>query len=92
VKSWLEQNGTKKMNSAQIQQDSLATFSRCRRMRQRRILKAWRNWRKRATLSGPMLSRGGSANDPDVSEVTTRQVPEDDVPAEYLNDQDEHVA
>ena len=32
------------------------------------------------------------ANDPDVSEVTTRQVPEDDVPAEYLNDEDEHVA
>ena len=32
------------------------------------------------------------ANDPDVSEVTTRQVPEDDVPAEYLNDEDEHAA
>jgi hypothetical protein len=32
------------------------------------------------------------AKDPDVSEVTTRQVPEDDVPAEYLNDDDEHVA
>jgi N utilization substance protein A len=32
------------------------------------------------------------ANDPDVSEVTTRQVPEDDVPVEYLNDEDEHVA
>ncbi len=32
------------------------------------------------------------AKDPDVSEVTTRQVPEDDVPAEYLNDEDEHVA
>lgn len=31
------------------------------------------------------------AKDPDVSEVTTRQVPEGDVPAEYLND-DEHVA
>jgi N utilization substance protein A len=31
------------------------------------------------------------AKDPDVSEVTTRQVPEDDVPEEYLND-DEHVA
>jgi hypothetical protein len=30
------------------------------------------------------------ANDPDVSEVTTREVPEDDVPAEY--DGDEHVA
>jgi hypothetical protein len=28
----------------------------------------------------------------DVSEVTTRQVPEDDVPAEYLNDEDKHVA
>ncbi len=32
------------------------------------------------------------AKDPDVSEVTTREVPEDDVPAEYLNDEDEHVA
>ena len=32
------------------------------------------------------------AKDPDVSEVTTRQVPEDDVPAEYLNDEDEDVA
>jgi hypothetical protein len=32
------------------------------------------------------------ANDADVSEVTTRQVPEDDVPDEYLNDEDEHVA
>lgn len=29
-----------------------------------------------------------NANDPDVSEVTTRQVPEDDVPAEYLTDED----
>lgn len=32
------------------------------------------------------------AKDPDVSEVTTREVPEDDVPPEYLNDEDEHVA
>jgi hypothetical protein len=32
-----------------------------------------------------------SAKDPDVSEVTTRQVPEDDIPGEYLNE-DEHVA
>lgn len=32
------------------------------------------------------------ANRPDVSEVTTRQVPEDDVPDEYLDDEDEHVA
>jgi N utilization substance protein A len=31
------------------------------------------------------------AADPDVSEVTTREVPEDDVPGEYL-DEDEHVA
>ena len=27
-----------------------------------------------------------NAKDPDVSEVTTRQVPENDVPAEYRND------
>ena len=32
------------------------------------------------------------AKDPDVAEVTTRQVPEDDVPGEYLDDEDEHVA
>jgi hypothetical protein len=32
-----------------------------------------------------------NAKDPDVSEVTTRQVPEDDVPEEYRNDND-HVA
>jgi hypothetical protein len=32
-----------------------------------------------------------NAKDADVAEVRTRQVPEDDVPAEYLND-DEHVA
>jgi len=31
------------------------------------------------------------AKRPDVSEVTTRQVPEDDVPGEYL-DQDDNVA
>ena len=32
------------------------------------------------------------AKDPEVSEVTTREVPEDDVPAEYQHDEDEHVA
>ena len=32
-----------------------------------------------------------NAKDADVSEVTTHQVPEDDVPGEYLDD-DEHVA
>lgn len=31
------------------------------------------------------------AEDPDVSEVTTHEVPEDDVPAEY-HDEDEHAA
>lgn len=31
------------------------------------------------------------AKSPDVSEVTTREVPEDDVPGEYL-DQDDNVA
>lgn len=29
---------------------------------------------------------------PDVSEVTTQEVPEDDVPAEYLNDDNKDVA
>jgi len=32
-----------------------------------------------------------SAKDPDVSEVTTHEIPEDDVPGEYL-DNDEHSA
>ena len=32
------------------------------------------------------------AKDPDVSEVITREVPEDDVPAEYLDDEDKDVA
>jgi hypothetical protein len=32
-----------------------------------------------------------NAKEPDVSEVTTREVPEDDVPEEYLND-DKDVA
>ena len=33
-----------------------------------------------------------NAKDPDVSEVKTREVPEDDVPAEYLNDDNKDVA
>jgi hypothetical protein len=33
-----------------------------------------------------------NAEDADVSEVTTREVPEDDVPSEYLNDEDKDVA
>ena len=32
------------------------------------------------------------AKDPDVSELKTRQFPEDDVPPEYLNDEDKDVA
>ena len=32
-----------------------------------------------------------NAQDPDVAEVTTHEVPEDDVPGEYLDD-DEHLA
>ena len=32
------------------------------------------------------------AEDPDVSEVITREVPEDDVPAEYQNDSNKDVA
>jgi hypothetical protein len=32
------------------------------------------------------------ASGPDVKEVTTREVPEDDVPEEYLNDDNEDVA
>jgi len=33
-----------------------------------------------------------SSKDPSVSEVTTRQVPEDDVPGEYLDQDNEPVA
>jgi len=33
-----------------------------------------------------------NAEDAHVSEVTTREVPEDDVPSEYLNDEDKDVA
>ncbi|HVM91475.1 MAG TPA: hypothetical protein VMT67_01615 [Terriglobales bacterium] len=33
-----------------------------------------------------------NAKDPDVEEVRTRQLPEDDVPPEYLNDEDDHAA
>ena len=33
-----------------------------------------------------------NAKDPDVSEVTTREVPEDDVPAEYRDGDDEPAA
>ena len=32
------------------------------------------------------------AKDPDLSEVTTREVPEDDVPTEYLDDENPDVA
>lgn len=32
------------------------------------------------------------AESPDVSEVTTREVPEDDVPEEYIDDQNRDVA
>jgi len=32
------------------------------------------------------------AKSPDVSEVTTREVPEDDVPGEYLDDDNKDVA
>lgn len=32
------------------------------------------------------------ASGPDVKEVTTREVPEDDVPEEYLNDDNKDVA
>ena len=33
-----------------------------------------------------------NAKDPDVSEVKTREVPEDDVPGEYLNNDNKDVA
>jgi hypothetical protein len=43
------------------------------------------------TFEADAVSGVENAKDPDVSEVTTHQVSEDDVPEEYLND-DEHVA
>lgn len=43
------------------------------------------------TFEADVVNGVEGAKDPDVSEVTTREVPEDDVPEEYLND-DEHVA
>jgi len=33
-----------------------------------------------------------NAKDPDVEEVRTRELPEDDVPPEYLGDEDDHAA
>ena len=33
-----------------------------------------------------------NAEDPDIAEVTTRQLPEDDVPTEYLDDEDHPAA
>jgi N utilization substance protein A len=43
------------------------------------------------TFEAEAIAGVENAKDPDVAEVTTRQVPEDDVPEEYLSD-DEHVA
>jgi hypothetical protein len=43
------------------------------------------------TFEADAVSGVENAKDPDVSEVTTHQVSEDDVPEEYLNN-DEHVA
>jgi len=39
-----------------------------------------------------VLSGIENAPDADVSEVTTKQVPEDDVPAEYLNEEEDFRA
>jgi hypothetical protein len=43
------------------------------------------------TFEADVVEGVENAKDADVSEVTTREVPEDDVPGEYLDD-DEHVA
>jgi hypothetical protein len=43
------------------------------------------------TFEAGVVSGVENAKDADVSEVTTHEVPEDDVPQEYLDD-DEHVA
>jgi hypothetical protein len=43
------------------------------------------------TFEADVIQGVEDAKSPDVSEVKTREVPEDDVPDEYL-DEDEHVA
>ncbi|HYK90102.1 MAG TPA: hypothetical protein VE398_15110 [Acidobacteriota bacterium] len=40
------------------------------------------------TLEAEAVYGVENAKDPDVSEVKTREVPEDDVPLEYLNDEE----
>ena len=47
--------------------------------------KVWRSWQKKAIYGVE------NARDPDVQEVITHEIPEDDVPGEYL-DNDEHLA
>jgi len=44
------------------------------------------------TFEAEVVEGVENAKDADVSEVRTRQVPEDDVPAEYLDDEDHSAA
>jgi hypothetical protein len=43
-------------------------------------------------LEADVIDSVENAPDPDVSEVRTREVPEDDVPEEYLDDSSSDVA
>ena len=51
-----------------------------------KVLKAWNNcWKKEMLWKRKQFRASKMPNPPDLSEVTTREVPGDDVPAEYLN-------
>lgn len=79
------------MNSDRIRPGSLATINNCR-AQPRLILRVSRNLLEEGnTFEADAVAGVENAKDPDVSEVTTRQVPEDDIPEEYLND-DERIA
>ena len=54
--------------------------------------KVWKSWRKKAMRSKRMsYTVSKMRDDPDVAEVITHEIPEDDVPGEYL-DSDDHLA
>jgi hypothetical protein len=83
-------NVRKGTNWDQSQRVRLGIFSSFRRPLMQ-ILKASKNWRKIGNAFEANAVQGvENAKPPDVSEVT-REVPEDDVPEEYLNN-DKDVA
>ena len=59
----------------------------------RQIPRASKNCSKRGNAFEASVVFGvENSKDPSVSEVTTREVPEDDVPGEYLNQDNEPLA